>query len=76
MDLITIVVPCYNEEESLPLFREEILKVTDGMAAQYDVSFEFLFVNDGSKDKTLEILRKYSEEDERMRYISFSRNFG
>ena len=73
MDKISIVVPCYNEEESLPFFYEEITKI----AKQMDyVTFEFLFVNDGSKDKTLEKLRDLARMDERVRYISFSRNFG
>lgn len=73
MDKISIVVPCYNEEESLPFFYREITKI----AKQMDyVEFEFLFVNDGSKDKTLENLRDLAKMDSRVRYISFSRNFG
>ncbi len=75
--LITIVVPCYNEQEVLPLFREEILRVTNEMQGKDpQLEFELLFINDGSRDGTLNILRKYSEEDERFRYVSFSRNFG
>lgn len=70
---ISIVVPCYNEAESLPIFFKEITKVAKEMKK---VDFEFLFVNDGSKDNTLEILRDLSKKDERVRYISFSRNFG
>ena len=70
---ISIVVPCYNEEESLPLFYEEICRVAKDMKV---VDFEFLFVNDGSKDKTLSILREFAKKDKRVRYISFSRNFG
>lgn len=73
MDKISIVVPCYNEEESLPFFYEEITKIARKM--DY-VKFELLFVNDGSKDKTLEKLRDLARMDERVRYISFSRNFG
>lgn len=77
MKLISIVVPCYNEEEVLPMFYKEITKVTDEMSRQYgDLSFEFLFVNDGSKDKTLEIFHSLADRDSRVRYISFSRNFG
>ena len=76
-ELISIIVPCYNEQEVLPLFREEILRVTDGMSDKYPhLEFEFLFINDGSRDATLDILRDYSLEDGRFRYISFSRNFG
>ena len=72
-ELISIVVPCYNEEESLPIFYEEIDKVSKEMK---NVDFEFMFINDGSKDKTLEILRQLSKKDKRVRYVSFSRNFG
>lgn len=70
---ISIVVPCYNEEESLPIFYKEIDRVSKEMK---NVDFEFMFINDGSKDKTLEILRDLSKKDKRVRYISFSRNFG
>lgn len=70
---ISIVVPCYNEEESLPIFYEEICRVASEMKK---VDFEFLFINDGSKDKTLNLLREFSKNDKRVRYISFSRNFG
>ena len=75
--LISVVVPCYNEEEVLPLFYDEIVKVSDGMQEKYGgLEFEFLFINDGSKDGTLKLLREYSERDKRVRYVSFSRNFG
>ena len=70
---ISIIVPCYNEEESLPIFYKEIDKSSKEMKS---VDFEFLFINDGSKDKTLEILRKLAKKDKRVRYVSFSRNFG
>ena len=73
MEKISVIVPCYNEEESLPLFYEEITRVAGLMN---EVTFEFMFVNDGSKDKTIEILRELNKKDERVRYISFSRNFG
>ena len=71
--LLSVVVACYNEEEALPYFYEEICKVSKEMK---DIHFEFVFVNDGSRDKTLEILKNYHEQDKRVRYISFSRNFG
>lgn len=74
--LISLVVPCYNEEESLPIFYKEICKVSEEMAQFYNTAFEFVFVNDGSKDKTLDILRSFAQKDSRVRYISFSRNFG
>ena len=70
---ISIVVPCYNEEESLEIFYKEINKISKEMK---EVDFEFLFVNDGSSDNTLLELRKLAKKDERVRYISFSRNFG
>lgn len=76
-ELISVVVPCYNEQEVLPLFYDEITRVSDEMSEKYSrLEFEFLFVNDGSKDKTLEILRELALKDERVRYVSFSRNFG
>ena len=71
--LISVVVPCYNEEETLPLFYKEIKKVEKDMK---EVKFEYLFINDGSSDDTLEVLRKLSKKDNEVRYISFSRNFG
>ena len=70
---ISIIVPCYNEEESLPIFYKEIDRISKDMK---EVVFEFLFINDGSRDKTLEILRNMAKKDDRVRYISFSRNFG
>ena len=71
--MISIVVPCYNEEESLPYFYEEMSKVMKKM--DY-VKFELIFVEDGSKDKTLSMLKDLSKKDDRVKYISFSRNFG
>ena len=73
MDKITIVVPCYNEEEALEYFYTEIKKVMEKMQ---EVCFEILFVDDGSVDQTLIKLRKLAERDPRCRYLSFSRNFG
>ena len=71
--LLSIVVPCYNEAEALPFFFKEICKVAKKMA---ELDFEFIFINDGSIDKTLEIIKKFNKKDKRVRYISFSRNFG
>lgn len=77
MKLVSIVVPCYNEQEVLPMFYEEITRVTDQMTRDNpELTFEYLFINDGSKDKTLEIFRSLADKDKRVRYISFSRNFG
>ena len=73
MTKISLIIPCFNEEESIPLFYEETNKVSKKMKS---VDFEMIFINDGSKDKTLEILRDLSKKDKRVRYISFSRNFG
>lgn len=72
MDKISIIVPCYNEEEVLEIFYNKITEISEGINAD----FEYIFVNDGSKDKTLDIVKKYSKKDSRVRYISFSRNFG
>ena len=70
---ISIIVPCYNEEESLPILYKELNKVSKEMSY---INFEYLFIDDGSKDKTLNILRKLAKKDKKVRYISFSRNFG
>lgn len=73
MKKISIIVPCYNEEEALPIFYDEITKV---MKELPNYELELLLINDGSKDKTLEEIRELSKKDERVRYVSFSRNFG
>lgn len=73
METISVIVPCFNEQESLPFFYEEINKVSKQMNA---LSFEFIFVDDGSKDNTLSVIKEYASKDERVKYISFSRNFG
>ncbi len=74
--LLSIVVPCYNEQEALPYFYKEICRVAEEMKSSHGADFEFIFVDDGSKDKTLAIARELHKQDERVRYISFSRNFG
>lgn len=71
--ILSIIVPCYNEEQALPFFYQEIDKVSKELK---ELNFELIFVNDGSKDKTLEVLKEYHKKDKRVRYISFSRNFG
>ena len=71
--LLSVVVACYNEEEALPYFYKEITKVAKNMK---ELEFEFIFVNDGSKDNTLEVIKKFNKKDKRVRYVSFSRNFG
>lgn len=72
MKKVTIIVPCYNEQESLPIFYQEAVSVIKKTGYDY----EFLFVNDGSKDGTLTILRELAAQDEHITYLSFSRNFG
>lgn len=76
MNMISAIIPCYNEELSLPYFISEIRKEANALSVSKDICMEILFVNDGSKDKTLDLLREFSAEDERVHYISFSRNFG
>lgn len=70
---ISVIVSCYNEEESLPLFYQEMDRVSKQMD---NVNFEFIFVDDGSKDKTLPILKGLRKIDDRVRFLAFSRNFG
>lgn len=70
--LISLIVPCYNEQEALPIFYRETKKILETMECEH----EFLFVNDGSKDDTLTILKDLAKEDKQVTYISFSRNFG
>lgn len=69
---ISIIIPCFNEEESLPLFYAEMEKIKQ----QIKEEFEYIFVNDGSKDRTLQVLRDLNQTDRNVHYLSFSRNFG
>lgn len=73
MKKISIIVPCYNEELAIPFFYEEITKIAKSLEKY---NFEFIFVNDGSKDKTINIVKDYAKNDKRVKYIHFSRNFG
>ncbi len=73
MTKISVIVPCYNEEEAIPIFYQEITKVFKTMKT---CTLELIFVNDGSKDKSLERMRSLAKEDKKVRYLSFSRNFG
>lgn len=73
MNKISIVVPCYNEQESIPYFYKEICETFKKIP---DTTLEVIFVDDGSKDHTLEIMKEVSNRDERFKFISFSRNFG
>lgn len=69
---ISLIVPCYNEQEALPIFYDETSKIVEGMKCEY----EFIFINDGSKDGTLTLLKQMAEKNSHVYYISFSRNFG
>lgn len=73
MKKISIIIPVYNEEESLPILRERLNEIINKMI---DYEFEIMLINDGSKDKSLEIIKSFREKDERYNYIDFSRNFG
>ena len=73
MEKISLIVPCYNEEDVLPLFYQEVTRVA-GLMEEYE--FEFLFVDDGSRDGTMKVVKEFAGKDERVKYVSFSRNFG
>lgn len=73
MDKISVIVPCFNEQEAIPVYYDAILPVMDSME---EVTFELIFVDDGSTDGTLADMRELVKKDHRCRYLSFSRNFG
>ena len=73
MKKISIIIPAYNEEESLPHLYERLEKLMDSIE---NYAFEILFVNDGSKDNTIKLIKEYREKDNRISYVDFSRNFG
>jgi len=73
MNLISVVIPCFNEEEALPLYYQEMRRVMEQIP---ECAFELIFVDDGSSDKTLALLKELHENDNRCKYLSFSRNFG
>ena len=73
MKKISIIIPAYNEEESMPLLYERLKKLMDSIS---NYEFEVLFVNDGSKDRTIQIIKELRKQDERICYVDFSRNFG
>lgn len=75
MSLLSIIVPCYNEEENVPYFYDELMKLSN-FFEEKELEVEVIYVNDGSKDKTVEAVRELHEKDERVHLISFSRNFG
>ena len=68
---VSIVVPCYNEEETVEIFYNEVIKYLNS-----NIDYKIIFINDGSKDNTLNIVKSLAEKDNRVLYVSFSRNFG
>lgn len=74
MSLMSLVVPCYNEQDAIPLFYKEIKRIKNNF--EDSIEIEIIFVDDGSKDNTLQVVRELSTKDEMVKYISFSRNFG
>ena len=75
MSLLSVIVPCYNEEESVALFYEELLK-NEPFFQEHQIELELLYINDGSRDRTVEEVKKLHEKDSRVHLVSFSRNFG
>lgn len=74
-EILTLIVPCYNEEESLPIFYDSVKEVREELKAQ-EIQTQLIFVDDGSGDNTLKRLKEFAAEDETVTYLSFSRNFG
>lgn len=74
--LLSIVVPCYNEDLAVSKFYDEVVKVCEEMEKRWVVEFEFVFVDDGSRDRTLAVIEDLHEKDSRVKFVSFSRNFG
>ncbi len=71
--LVSLVVPCYNEEKALPFLYKELCDITKSLN---NYEFEFIFIDDGSKDKTIEIVKRFAETDAKVKYVRFARNFG
>lgn len=77
MSLLSVIVPCYNEQEAIPLFYEAISKTASEMKETWpDLEFEYLFIDDGSSDDSLDTIRSLRKKDGKIRFVSFSRNFG
>ena len=76
-ELLSIVVPCYNEETTIPKFYQRISAIIEEMTSQFpSVRYEILLIDDGSKDKTADVMKEYHKKDKKVRYVIFSRNFG
>ncbi|MBR6159341.1 MAG: glycosyltransferase family 2 protein [Lachnospiraceae bacterium] len=77
MSLLSVIVPCYNEEEAIPLYYAAMKEVMEQFAKEYpDVCFEYIFIDDGSTDDTMGSIRALRAQDDRVHFVSFSRNFG
>ena len=77
MSLLSVIVPCYKEEAAIPFFYDAMKKAESVFAERFpEVEFEYVFVDDGSKDSTVGVIRKLRENDQRIHFVSFSRNFG
>ena len=75
-NLISIIVPCYNEEKTIELFMKEISKIESEMTKEFNTNFEYIFVDDGSKDSTASIMKDFSKKQENFKFVILSRNFG
>lgn len=76
MKTMSIVVPCYNEEEVIPLFIKEVQNIEIKIKERFNLDIEYIFIDDGSKDNTINVMKDFSKKYSKFRYISFSRNFG
>lgn len=77
MSILSIIIPCYNEEAAIPFFYDAVKKIGEEHSETFnDVEFEYIFIDDGSTDKTVEVIKKLRNNDKRVHYLSFSRNFG
>ena len=71
--LCSIIVPCYNEEDAIPIYYNTVSPIIDKIS---DLEFEFWFIDDGSTDNTLNVVKSLRNDDKRVHFVSFSRNFG
>lgn len=77
MSLLSVIIPCYNEEAAVPFFYDAMQKTADDFADRFPgVEFEYIFIDDGSTDKTMDVIKRLRDKDKRVHFLSFSRNFG